>query len=48
MAHEPAAAPANGPAASAADGLRKLEDLRESEPLSDDEFAALKAKLLAR
>jgi hypothetical protein len=50
LAHPPARAPAtsaDGPATSVADELRKLADLRDSGALSEDEFSALKAKLLA-
>lgn len=46
-AHGSAVAPAPAPPASVADELRKLADLRTEGVLSEDEFAALKSKLLA-
>jgi hypothetical protein len=43
----PAAAPPAAPQPDLADQLRKLADLRDAGVLTDDEFAAQKAKLLA-
>jgi len=40
-----AEAPTDSPATSVADGMAKLAELREKGMLTDDEFAALKAKL---